>query len=141
MKTDTASKTKTRPPYIGAIGRRKTSVARVRITEAGKSHFSINGKDLSVYFPTEDLRTIVRDAFLISKVPVKFDVSVVVNGGGIHAQAEAVRHGIARALVSHDEHLRSLLKEAGFLKRDPRVKERKKPGLKKARKAPQWSKR
>ena len=127
--------------YIEAVGRRKTAVARVRITESNKSRFTINERDIQAYFPTEELRSIVRDAFSKSKVPVKFSVSALIKGGGVHAQAEAVRHGISRALISYDENLRGVLKESGYLKRDPRMKERKKPGLKKARKAAQWSKR
>ncbi|GMQ94973.1 MAG: 30S ribosomal protein S9 [Patescibacteria group bacterium] len=127
--------------YIEAVGRRKTAVARVRITEATKTNFVINDKDLHSYFPTDELRSIVRDALSKSKVSTKFNVSGLVKGGGIHAQAQAMRHGIARALVSHDKEIRGKIKKLGFLKRDPRVKERKKPGLKKARKAAQWSKR
>ncbi len=136
-----APKAKASGRYIEAVGRRKTAVARVRITEGTKSNFVINEKDLQTYFPTEELRTVARDAFSTSKVPVKFAVSALIKGGGIHAQAEALRHGIARALVSYDEELRPELKKEGFMKRDPRMKERKKPGLKKARKAAQWSKR
>jgi len=94
-----------------------------------------------VYFPTDELRAIIRDALSKSKLPIKFSVSALVKGGGIHAQAEALRHGVTRAIVSYDEELRSKLKKLGFLKRDPRMKERKKFGLKKARKSPQWSKR
>ncbi|MFC1802215.1 30S ribosomal protein S9 [Patescibacteria group bacterium] len=126
--------------YIEAIGRRKTSGARVRITEGSKKNsFVINGKTLEEYFPVNDLQVIVKEA--LSKLDNKFSVSAVVNGGGISSQAESIRHGISRALVLFDEELRSKLKKAGFLKRDPRMKERKKPGLKKARKAAQWSKR
>ncbi len=127
--------------YIEAVGRRKTAVARVRITETAKAKFTVNDKDGDVYFPTDELKAIVRDALSKSKLPVKFSVSALVKGGGIHAQAEALRHGVTRALVSYDEELRSKLKKLGFLKRDPRMKERKKFGLKKARKSPQWSKR
>lgn len=127
--------------YIEAIGRRKTAVARVRITEAGKAKFIVNDKDSDSYFKTDELRAITRDALSKSKLPVKFSVSALVKGGGIHAQAEALRHGITRALVEYDEELRGKLKKLGFLKRDPRMKERKKFGLKKARKSPQWSKR
>ena len=127
--------------YIEAVGRRKTSTARVRITEATKESVVINGKDVPSYFVTADLQKIVNDAFEKSKVVGKFIVTVVVRGGGIHSQAEALRHGLSRALVSFDEELRGRLKKSGFLKRDPRMKERRKFGLKKARKAPQWSKR
>lgn len=125
--------------YIGAVGRRKTSVARVRITPASKTSMQINSRDLANYFPTEELRSVVEEA--LKKTESKFTVTVVVKGGGIHSQAEAVRHGIARALVMHDESFKSPLKSTGMLKRDPRAKERRKFGLKKARKAPQWSKR
>jgi len=139
MDTTTTKKEKNR--YIEAVGRRKTAVARVRITETSKVKFTVNDKDADVYFPTDELRAIIRDALSKSKLPIKFSVSALVKGGGIHAQAEALRHGVTRAIVSYDEELRSKLKKLGFLKRDPRMKERKKFGLKKARKSPQWSKR
>ena len=127
--------------YIEAVGRRKTAVARVRITEAGRTKFTVNNRDIADYFPTSELQSIVHDALSKLKLPVKFNVSVLVRGGGIHAQAEALRHGISRALVRYDEEARGTLKKLGFLKRDARMKERKKFGLKKARKSPQWSKR
>ncbi len=127
--------------YIEAVGRRKTSTARVRITEASKGSLVINGKDLATYFPTLELQKIVNEAIVKSKVAGKFMVTVVVRGGGIHSQAEALRHGLSRTLVKFDEEIRKPLKKLGFLKRDPRMKERRKFGLKKARKAPQWSKR
>jgi len=138
--TETKTK-KEKNRYIEAVGRRKTAVARVRITEAGKSGFVVNDKKVEEYFPTKELQSITEDAVSKSKTPAKFNISVLVRGGGIHAQAEALRHGITRALVSYDEELRTGLKKIGFLKRDPRMKERKKFGLKKARKSPQWSKR
>ena len=127
--------------YIEAVGRRKTSIARVRVTEGARMSFSVNGKDLEIYFPTRELQAIVRDPFTKVEGPGKFAVSAHIKGGGIHSQAEAMRHGLSRILVSIDEGLRKELKGAGFLKRDPRAKERRKFGLKKARKAPQWSKR
>ncbi len=127
--------------YIEAVGRRKTSTARVRITEATKESATINGKDVPAYFPTAELQSIVAEAIEKSKVVGKFAVSARVTGGGIHSQAEAVRHGLSRAIVKFDEETRKRLKKLGFLKRDPRMKERRKFGLKKARKAPQWSKR
>ena len=127
--------------YLETVGRRKTAVARVRITEADKSTYVVNGKKLSEYFPTNELQGIVKDALKISKVEAKFTVSGLVKGGGINAQAEAFRHGISRALLMFDEESKKTLKKAGFLKRDPRMKERKKFGLKKARKSPQWNKR
>jgi small subunit ribosomal protein S9 len=127
--------------YFEAVGRRKTSVARVRMLPAAKNSFTINDKDIQTYFSTEEMRGIVQEAVLKNELTENFSVSVHVNGGGIHSQAEAIRHGIARALVLFDAPLRKNLKKAGFLKRDPRAKERRKFGLKKARKAPQWSKR
>ncbi len=125
--------------YTEAIGRRKTSVARVRLTPAAKNSFSVNEKEGSVYFPTRELQHVIHGPF--GKVEEHYSVSVKVSGGGPHSQAEAVRHGIARALVDINEEVRPGLKKSGFLKRDPRAKERRKFGLKKARKAPQWSKR
>ncbi|MHB1118191.1 MAG: 30S ribosomal protein S9 [Minisyncoccota bacterium] len=127
--------------YIEAVGRRKTSTARVRITEATKESAVVNDKDVPTYFPTLELQKIVSEAIEKSKVAGKFAISVHVVGGGIHSQAEALRHGLSRALVKFDEETRGRLKKLGFLKRDPRMKERRKFGLKKARKAPQWSKR
>lgn len=138
-KSSTASKPLGR--YIEAVGRRKTSTARVRITEASKESFVVNGKEIPAYFTTLALQKTVIDAFEKSKVAGKFLVTVLVRGGGISSQAQALRHGLSRALVTYDEELRVRLKKLGFLKRDPRMKERRKFGLKKARKAPQWSKR
>ena len=126
--------------YIEAVGRRKTAIARVRITPAAKNSFKINDRALASYFPTEELRKIAEEAMEKVKAGA-FSVSAHMKGGGIHSQAEALRHGISRALVKFEQTLRSKLKVAGFLKRDPRAKERRKFGLKKARKAPQWSKR
>ncbi|MBI2610023.1 30S ribosomal protein S9 [Candidatus Giovannonibacteria bacterium] len=127
--------------FIEAVGRRKTSIARVRITEMGKRGMVINKKELETYFPTFELQNIVLEPFKKAALKKSFSLSSKVSGGGIHSQAEAVRHGISRALVKYDEALRLNLKPFGFLKRDPRMKERRKFGLKKARKAPQWSKR
>ena len=132
---------KTKTKYIEAVGRRKTSTARVRLTEGAKQAITINDKDLKDYFATDELQKTVNDPFTKTKVAGKFDITVHVNGGGSHSQAEAIRHGITRTLVEYDEELKSKLKKLGFLKRDPRTKERRKFGLKKARKAPQWSKR
>jgi len=132
---------KEKKKYVEAVGRRKTSIARVRISEATKNSIIVNDKDYTEYFPTEDLRIIASEALTGSKEAGKFSVSVKVIGGGIASQAGAVRHGIARALILGDLLLRKDLKKLGFLKRDPRAKERRKFGLKKARKAPQWSKR
>jgi len=127
--------------YFEAVGRRKSAVARVRIYEASKTSFVINDRDILSYFPTEKLRITAKDAFTKPGIGAKFRVTGVIRGGGQNSQAEALRHGIARALILYDSHLRKELKSAGFLKRDPRAKERRKFGLKKARKAPQWSKR
>jgi len=127
--------------YFRAIGRRKTATAVVRLYKAAKTSYSINGKDLIEYFKTADLKKIVTSAFEVAEAAEKFKVVATTKGGGIHSQAEAVRHGIARALVMEDAELRSPLKKAKMLKRDPRQVERKKFGLKKARKSPQWSKR
>jgi small subunit ribosomal protein S9 len=129
--------------YIEAVGRRKTSTARVRISESAKAHFLVNGKDAKEYFKTEDQRRLILDP-MVKGLPTgsgKWSVEVHVSGGGIHSQSEAIRHGLSRALVDSDVALRGGLKKLGFLKRDPRAKERRKFGLKKARKAPQWSKR
>lgn len=134
--------TKETKKYIEGIGRRKRAIARVRITPGGKGKFVINDeKDVEGYFPNEELQLVTRAALSEVKKEKSFDISVHVRGGGKRAQAEAIRLGTARALVEHDNELRDDLKKAGYLKRDARVKERKKFGLKKARKAPQWSKR
>jgi small subunit ribosomal protein S9 len=131
--------------YIEAVGRRKTSTARVRLTPAAKASFVVNGKDSKDYFHTEGERRLIQDPIIQgitdAKPAAKWAIEARVSGGGTHSQAEAVRHGVARALVLNDLELRHPLKAAGFLKRDPRAKERRKFGLKKARKAPQWSKR
>lgn len=127
--------------YIETVGRRKTAIARVRISESGRSQVTINGKSVTDYFPTHALQRIVAHSLETANITQKFSISAKVQGGGITSQAEAIRLGIARALVEYDLELRGDLKSAGYLKRDPRIKERKKPGLKKARKAPQWSKR
>jgi small subunit ribosomal protein S9 len=127
--------------YIEGIGRRKSAVARVRITPASKNTFQINEKPIAEYFPTKELQKIAEEALTNIELKDTFKVTAKIKGGGIHAQAESVRLGLARALEKHDGELRKVLKPKGFLKRDPRVVERKKPGLKKARKAAQWSKR
>lgn len=126
--------------YIEAIGRRKTSVARVRITADSKEQIIVNDKPLAVAFPTLELQKTAKES-LEKGGTQKFKVTAHVKGGGITSQAESVRLGIARALVEFDHSLRGALKKEGYLKRDPRSKERRKFGLKKARKAPQWSKR
>ena len=128
--------------YVEGIGRRKRAIARVRLVPDSKGVFAINDTGtLDKYFPNEELRKTCREALEAVGAAKRFSVSARVAGGGIRAQAEAIRLGIARALVAHEATLRGDLKKAGFLKRDPRTKERKKFGLKKARRAPQWSKR
>jgi small subunit ribosomal protein S9 len=125
--------------YYGT-GRRKSSVARVYIMP-GTGKITINKRDIDNYLGLETLKTIVRQPFAVTNTEGKFDVLVNVKGGGFTGQAGAIRHGIARALLQADNDYRPLLKKAGFLTRDPRMKERKKPGLKAARRAPQFSKR
>ena len=125
--------------YYGT-GRRKKSVARVRLLP-GEGKIIINDRDIDDYFGLETLKVIVRQPLVLTETMGKFDVMCNVVGGGLSGQAGAIRHGIARALVKADEELRPVLKKAGFLTRDPRMKERKKYGLKKARRAPQFSKR
>jgi small subunit ribosomal protein S9 len=138
-------KNKTKKPetarYLEAVGRRKTSVARARLFVGGDSSLSINGKKLEEYFPTKELQHVVKEPFAKVKLEKKIRITINVSGGGIHSQAEAVRHAISRALIVFNIELRKNLKPAGLLTRDPRMKERRKFGLKKARKAPQWSKR
>lgn len=126
--------------YYYGTGRRKCSVARVRLTE-GNGKITVNGQDIQDYFERAVLQTIVRQPLVATGTEGKYDVFVNVQGGGFSGQAGAVRHGLARALVDADEEFRPVLKKAGYLTRDPRMKERKKYGLKKARKAPQFSKR
>ncbi|SFB20168.1 30S ribosomal protein S9 [Clostridium frigidicarnis] len=123
-----------------ATGRRKKSVARVRLVP-GQGNVKINNRDIENYFGLETLRLIVNQPLNLTGTKEKFDVLVNVNGGGFTGQAGAIRHGITRALVMADESLKAELKKAGFLTRDPRMTERKKYGLKKARRAPQFSKR
>ncbi len=134
----TSTKTK---KYFEAVGRRKTAVARVRLSEDKKMSFTINNKTLEEYFTIEKFVQMQNEVFSKSESKKKFLVSAKITGGGKSAQAEALRHGIARALMVYDPEFRKKLKKSGFIKRDPRSKERKKFGLKKARKAPQWSKR
>ncbi|MFS8641187.1 MAG: 30S ribosomal protein S9 [Symbiobacteriaceae bacterium] len=121
-------------------GRRKTAVARARLVP-GTGNFVVNGRTIEEYFPIQTLRTLVESPFAVTGTEGKFDVYLNVVGGGISGQAGACRHAISRALVKYDPELRPALKQAGFLTRDPRMKERRKYGLKKARKAPQFSKR
>lgn len=136
-----ATTTKKEGQYIEAVGRRKTSVARARITPSARTDVRVNDKEAGEYFFTEALHAAALEPFLKVSLPSQFTVKVVVRGGGIAGQAIAVRHAISRALVAYDHELRGNLKKEGFLKRDPRAKERRKFGLKKARKRAQWSKR
>ncbi len=129
----------TRPFFYGT-GRRKSSVARVRLYN-GTGSVKINNRDIDDYFGLDTLKLIVRQPLELTNTTGKFDVVVNVGGGGVSGQAGAIRHGVARALLQYDENLRGALKKAGFLTRDPRMKERKKYGLKAARRAPQFSKR
>ena len=127
-------------PYFYGTGRRKNSVARVRVYN-GTGKITINDRDIDDYFGLETLKLIVRQPLAVAAVEGKFDIVVRVAGGGVSGQAGAIRHGLSRALLVYDENLRGELKKAGFLTRDPRMKERKKYGLKAARRAPQFSKR
>lgn len=127
--------------FIFAVGRRKRSIARVRLIENGKGEIQINEKDIKQYFPYFEYMNIVLAPLSAVGLSDIFNVTVKVSGGGIHSQAEAVRHAISRALLKYDKNVRKTLKPLGYLTRDPREKERKKPGLKRARRAPQFSKR
>lgn len=133
--------TETKNAYTVAIGRRKTASARVRLTPASKMSVTVNGMPAADYFKTKERGSITLDALHLEEVTGTYEVSAKVQGGGLNAQAEAIRMGIARALTKTEENLRKPLKAAGYLKRDPRAVERKKPGLLKARKRPSWSKR
>jgi small subunit ribosomal protein S9 len=141
--------------YFEAVGRRKTAVARVRlftrrgaraaaedeVPDPGEKTFFVNEKPINLYFPSPELQQVAQAALEKMKCLDKFKISAKVKGGGLPAQAEAIRHGITRALVLFNPDFRKRLKKAGFLTRDPRMRERKKFGLKRARRAPQWSKR
>ena len=127
-------------PYFYGTGRRKKSVARVRLYP-GTGAITINGRDIADYFGLETMKLIVNQPFGVTDTVGKFDIVANVKGGGFSGQAGAIRHGVARALLGADETYKPLLKKAGFLTRDPRMKERKKYGLKGARRAPQFSKR
>ena len=127
--------------YFYGTGRRKSSVARVRVYENGTGSVIINGRDINDYFGLETLKLIVNQPLVAADLVGKVDLVVTVAGGGVSGQAGAIRHGLSRALLSVNPENRSALKAAGFLTRDPRMKERKKYGLKAARRAPQFSKR
>ena len=128
-------------PYLYGTGRRKSSVARVHLFPNGTGAITINGRDIDDYFGLETLKLIVRQPLVATNQVGKVDVVATVTGGGVTGQAGALRHGISRALLEMDPEFRPALKAAGFLTRDPRMKERKKYGLKAARRAPQFSKR
>ncbi len=128
-------------PYVYGTGRRKSSVARVHLFAGGSGKITVNGREIDNYFGLETLKLIVRQPLNTTSTLDKVDIVATVKGGGVTGQAGAIRHGIARALLKLDENYRPGLKAAGFLTRDPRMKERKKYGLKAARRAPQFSKR
>ncbi len=128
-------------PYMYGTGRRKSSVARVRVFPNGSGNITINGRDIEEYFGLETLKMVVRQPLNETNTLGKVDIVATVTGGGVSGQAGALRHGISRALLLVNPEFRPLLKKAGFLTRDPRMKERKKYGLKAARRAPQFSKR
>jgi small subunit ribosomal protein S9 len=127
--------------YFYAAGKRKTAIARVRLYPKGKGLITVNGKPGNEYFSLVTSSGIINSPLKMTGLSKEFDISIKVSGGGVSAQAEAIRHGISRALLHFNDTLRTTLKKAGFLTRDARVKERKKPGLKRARRAPQFSKR
>lgn len=127
--------------YLEAIGRRKTAIARVRLFTKGEKLFLVNKKLHNVYFPTLELQQVSQSALEKMKLLDRFRILAKVKGGGFHAQAEALRHALTRVLVKFNPDFRKRLKKAGYMKRDPRMRERKKFGLKRARKAPQWQKR
>ena len=128
-------------PYMYGTGRRKSSVARVRVYPNGSGNITINGRDVEEYFGLETLKMVVRQPLNATETLGKVDIIATVEGGGVTGQAGALRHGISRALLEMNPEFRPALKAAGFLTRDPRMKERKKYGLKAARRAPQFSKR
>ena len=128
-------------PYLYGTGRRKSSVARVHLFPNGTGSITINDRDIDNYFGLETLKLIVRSPLVLLGLEGKYDVVVRVSGGGVSGQAGAIRHGLSRALLQQSDENRPVLKKAGFLTRDPRMKERKKYGLKAARRAPQFSKR
>ena len=128
-------------PYFYGTGRRKSSVARVRVYPNGTGAITINGRDIDEYFGLDTLKLIVRLPMELTETIGAFDIVCTVAGGGVTGQAGAIRHGLSRALLQYNEELRPVLKKAGLLTRDPRMKERKKYGLKKARRAPQFSNR
>lgn len=135
------AKTKETGKYIETVGRRKTAIASVRFYPKGTGQITINDKKLVEYFPAALNQDVIYAPLKLTDLLSKVDITVVVRGGGKTGQAEAIRLGISRAIQENDKDLRKALKVAGYLKRDARIKERKKPGLKRARKSPQWAKR
>lgn len=127
--------------FINAVGRRKTAIATVRMTAAPKSSILVNGKTVKDYFKTDLRAKVAEEALTIAESAENYAITAHVEGGGVAAQADALRHAISRALTEAEPKTRTVLKAAGLMRRDPRAKERKKPGLVKARKAKQWSKR
>ena len=132
---------KSKKPYLYGTGRRKSSVARVRLYEGGTGKITINGRYIDDYFGLDTLKLITRQPLVLTEMVEKVDIIATVTGGGVTGQAGALRHGISRALLLVNPEFRPVLKRAGYLTRDPRMKERKKYGLKAARRAPQFSKR
>ncbi|MBU0722438.1 30S ribosomal protein S9 [Patescibacteria group bacterium] len=136
-----AEQAKLKGKYTNAIGRRKTSIARVRLYKGDQGLMLVNGSDASKYFPEEELFSTINQPLKLAGLIKNFNISINVAGGGKKGQAESIRHGIVRALLEINPELRALFKARGWITRDARKKERKKPGLKKARRAPQWAKR
>ncbi len=132
---------KAKEQFISAVGRRKRAIASIRLFAKGKGEITINKKPAKTYLPDFEMQKIINEPLNLVDLGSKVNISILVRGGGKRGQAEAIRHGIARALQKLNKDLRKTLKVAGFLTRDARIKERKKPGLKRARRAPQWAKR
>jgi len=130
-----------RGEYLYSVGKRKTSVAQIRVYKKGTGSIEVNGKAMEVFFNFADWQETIKSPMKIIGQDDKLDVTVKVSGGGVNSQAQAIRHGIAKALIQLNPNFRKPLKKAGFITRDARKKERKKPGLKRARRAPQWKKR
>ena len=134
-------KKRVRHSYLYAVGRRKKAIARVRLYKKGEGTITVNEKPFDTYFPTSEYHNLLKQPLETVGKLNEFNISIKVAGGGSHGQAIACQHGIARVLIAFDKDFRPVMKPHGYLKRDPRRKERKKPGLKKARRAPQWAKR
>lgn len=140
-KEESKKATKRTGRYFYGLGRRKSAIAQVRLYEKGKGEIMVNNREFKEYFPLSALQTAIEAPLAETNMTGKFDVVAKVIGGGIKGQAESIQLGIARALIKYNEALRKPVKAKGYLSRDSRIKERKKPGLKRARRAPQWSKR